>query len=298
MKRNFTAKGLFLLAALTLTAIVNTTSAQVEWGIIGGLNNSNMAGKKYTNIPGPERAKFSGISRFRVGIFMDYPLNNYFSFSPEVAYAVKGAVQKLDTFRSYTDVVPGWDDDVKSVSNLDLNYIEIPLLFRVSMPIGHPTALYPYENSVKPFYLDFMVGPHISYLLSAKNEFSYTQTRTSTNDPSEDYNFSKKFSGSNSPAKIKKIDYGFVAGAALKWRFNRKSYLCLDLRYTMSFANINGGFWDRNVAKVSDPTQRITEKPKVSNAGSFSVSLGLITNFSKRRYFNLFKPDKNRPDGR
>jgi hypothetical protein len=297
MKRNFTAKSLFLLAAILVASFANKVNAQVEWGIMGGMNNSNMSGSKYGIIDASKRPKFSGISRYRVAIFMDMPINNYFSFSPELAYSVKGSVQKLDTI--YTGVDPinfvGYSEKREAVANIDLNYIEIPLLFRFSTPLGRPTSMYPYENSVHPWYLDFILGPHVSYLLSSKNSQSITRTVSSDNDTSAAYNFAEKTKTNSALPLVKKIDYGVVMGFGIKWRFNRKSYLYLDARYTMSFGNINGGYWDQIVPQADDPTKLIKVSPKVKNAGSLSISLGFITNFSKRRYFDLYKPDRNRP---
>lgn len=294
MKRNFTAKGLFLLFAISL-ASVSFTKAQVEWGVLGGINMANMSASGYKAVPDSSRPSFSGITRFRVGLFADIPLNNYWSFNPELHYSVKGSVQKLDSGYTVLNVPPGWSDDFQTVSNIDLNYIEIPLMIRFSTPLGRPTNLYPYENSVKPFYLDLFGGPYVSYLLSAKNDASTTWTRSSTNDTSELYNFSTKTKENKSIDQIKSLDFGAVMGLGIKWRFNRKSYLYLDVRYTLSLANLNAGYWDRQVQDPNDPTQSITESPTIKNTGTLSFSLGYITNFSKRRYFNLFKPDRNRP---
>jgi hypothetical protein len=294
MKRNFTAKSLFLLLAISLASLAQT-SAQVEWGIAGGLNMANLKGSEFKAIADSSQPTFTGITRFRFGLFADIPLNNYWSFNPELYYSVKGGIQKLDSFYNETNISPGWNDVTRTVSNIDLNYIEIPLLVRFSTPLGRPTALYPYENSVKPFYLDLFGGPYISYLLSNTNDASYTLTRSSVQDTSETFNFSTKTKSSNAIEQINKIDFGAVMGMGVKWRFNRKSYLYLDLRYTLSMTNLNKGYWDREVQDPADPTKSITVSPKVQNAGTLSFALGYITNFSKRRYFNLFKPDRNRP---
>lgn len=303
MKRNFTVKALFLSAAIIAASLVNKTQAQVEWGVIGGINMANMKASDYKLVPDSARPTFSGISRYRVGIFADMPLNNYFSFNPEIAYSVKGSVQKLDTTIANAIDFSGppiaYDENRITVSNFDLGYIEIPLLFRFSTPLGRPSAMYPFENSVKPFYLDVFAGPYFGYLLMPKHESSTTITRSSNNDTSEAFNYSKKEKFSGAITQVGKIDYGAVAGLGIKWRFNRKSYLYLDVRYTMGFANLNKGYWDRIAVDQSDPDplkwKTVTESPKIKNTGTLSFSLGFITNFSKRRYFNLYKDDKNRP---
>lgn len=295
MKRNFTAKSLFLLLSISLFSL-SETSAQVEWGISGGLNIAGMSGSDYKTIADSSTPSFTGITRFRFGVFADIPLNNYLSLSPGIYYSVKGGVQKLDSFYTEFNINPGWTDITQTVSNIDLNYIEIPILFRFSTPLGKKKHLYPYENSGKPFYLDFFGGPYFAYMISNTNESSYTLTRSSVGDTSEAFNFSRK-TGPNSAAieLINKIDFGAVMGLGLKWRFNRKSHLYLDFRYTLGFANLNKGYWDRQVQDPGDPTQFVTVSPTIRNTGTLSFSLGYITNFSKRRYFNLFKPDKNRP---
>lgn len=295
MKRNFTAKSLFLLLAISLISFSETT-AQVEWGVIGGANIAGMSGTDYGTIADSSRPSFSGITRFRVGLFADIPLNNYWSLNPELHYSVKGGVQKLDSFFVQQTIAPGWSDVTQTVSNFDFNYIEIPILMRFSTPLGKKTALYPYENSVKPFYLDLFAGPYFGYMISNKNEASVTLTRSSAGDTTEAFNFSEKTGPSSASVDmISKIDYGAVMGMGIKWRFNRKSYLYLDFRYTLSFANLNKGYWDRQVQDPDDPTQALTVSPTIKNTGTLSFALGYITNFSKRRYFNLFKPDRNRP---
>lgn len=295
MKRNFTVGSLFLLIAIGIASF-NTASAQVEWGVTAGFNMANMSGKSYGAIPDSSRPNFSGITRIRVGLFADMPINNYWSFNPGIAYSVKGGIQKLDSGYEVINTPPGWSDKYVTVSNFDFSYIEIPLLFRFSTPLGKPSSMYPFENSVKPFYLDFFAGPHISYMMSAANTASYTLTRSSGSDTTEVYNFSRKENVKPELGKkVKKLDFGLEFGVGFKWRFNRKSYLYLEGRYTMGFGNLNGGYWDRYVQDPKDPTKMITVKPKIRNAGTAHVALGFITNFSKRRYFNLFKPDRNRP---
>ena len=295
MKRNFTAKSLFLLLTISLFSL-SDTSAQVEWGVAGGLNIAGMSGSEYGTIADSSRPNFSGITRYRFGLFADIPLNNYWSFNPEIYYSVKGGIQKLDSFFVQQTVSPGWVDITRTVSNIDLNYIEIPLLMRFSTPLGKKTALYPYENSVKPFYLDLFGGPYFGYIISNTNEASYTLSRTSAGDTSAEFNFERKVGPSSASIEnISKIDYGAVMGMGIKWRFNRKSYLYLDLRYTLSFANLNKGYWDRQVRDPDNPTEMITVSPTIKNTGTLSFALGYVTNFSKRRYFNLFKPDRNRP---
>lgn len=298
MKRNFTVKALFLSAAIIAASLVNKTQAQVEWGVIGGMNMANMTASGYKHVPDSARPKFTGITRYRVGIFADMPLNNYFSFNPEIAYSVKGAVQKLDTGYTVTNIPPGWTDEYQTVSNLDLGYIEIPIMIRFSTPLGNPSAMYPFENSVKPFYLDVFAGGFFSYMISAKNDASFTYSRFSTNDTSAEYNFALKQKSNQSLTNVNKMNFGAVGGFGIKWRFNRKSYLYLDVRYTMGFANLNKGYWDRwTVDYTTDPLapKPVKESPKIKSTGTLSFSLGFITNFSKRRYFNLYKDDKNRP---
>lgn len=294
MKRNFTAKSLFLLFAISLLSFSNT-QAQVEWGVAGGINMANMTGSGYETIADSTQPSFQSITRVRFGLFADIPLNNYWSFNPEIYYSVKGSVQKLDSVYIETNVPPGWIDRFQTVSNIDLNYIELPLLMRFSTPLGKPTAKYPYENSVKPFYLDVFAGPYIAYMISNVNDASSTWTRNSVQDTSETYNFSIKTKSSGAIEQINKLDFGAVMGIGAKWRFNRKSYLYLDVRYTLGFANLNAGYWDRQVQDPNDPFKSITVSPTIKNTGTLSFALGYITNFSKRRYFNLFKQDRNRP---
>ncbi len=296
MKRNFTAKSLFLLFAISLASLSKTT-AQIEWGIVGGINMAGMSGAGFETIADSTLPSFKSITRFRVGIFADIPLNNYWSFNPELYYSVKGGIQNLDSGRQQIDLstsTPFIATD-RTVSNIDLNYIEIPLLIRFSTPLGRKSAMYPYENSVKPFYLDLFGGPYFSYMISNVNNATIISSSFSDQDTSEAYNFSRTSSTSGAIEQISKIDFGAVMGMGIKWRFNRKSYLYLDFRYTLSMVNLNKGYWDREVPDPTDPFRSVVVSPTIKNTGTLSFALGYITNFSKRRYFNLFKPDRNRP---
>ncbi|MGZ7144829.1 hypothetical protein ACXWOO_10715, partial [Streptococcus pyogenes] len=72
----------------------------------------------------------------------------------------------------------GYQTKTTSVDNIDLGYIEIPLLAKFSFQVTNPDAMYPFENSAKPLFVDFLIGPYIGYALTAKSSYSSTTTIT------------------------------------------------------------------------------------------------------------------------
>jgi hypothetical protein len=148
-----------LAAALFTMTAFNGTSAQTpRFGIYSGLAHSTLSGKD------AEGAGFRpGFTLATYGVF---PINENLSFQPELQFVQKGMGQDTVAFGAPISV------------RVKINYIEVPLLLRISGDRGVPVA---------PFLL---VGPTLAYRLSCSAKATVATT-TMDGDcdglPSTDY---------------------------------------------------------------------------------------------------------------
>lgn len=142
-----------------------------RFGIKGGINLTNL----YRNEKLDDNNLKPG---FQAGVFVRKPFAEIFAIQPELLFSNKGA--KL----GYTNTVFGCRS-----GTLNLNYIEVPVLLKVS-PL--------------PF-LSFHAGPYASYLVNAnvsKDQYSFdgSSSQTDTQLNTDAFNT---------------VDYGAAAGAEL-----------------------------------------------------------------------------------
>jgi hypothetical protein len=131
MKKLFTV--LLVFAALTSISL-----AQMQIGLKAGLNIANVGGDDADELfeQSPDsRTGFNG------GLFFMYQFNNLFAIQPEAYYTMKGATSDL----------MGVDLTLK------LDYVEIPVLFKVVIPAE--------GTSIKP---SIFVGPSLGFNTGAK----------------------------------------------------------------------------------------------------------------------------------
>lgn len=124
---------IMLVTCLFTTAI----SAQTKIGLKLGINFSNLYGSDVG-----ETSTLSGIS---AGAYFSYKFSNIFEIQPEVYYSRKGAKEKGVTETETFDY------------DFALDYIEVPLLFKVSFPIE--------KLLIRPIVF---AGPAISFNTNAK----------------------------------------------------------------------------------------------------------------------------------
>lgn len=120
------------LAAVALAAAPAAAEAQSGFGIVGGVNFATLSGDG------------AGDAGHRTGLvlggFAAIPLGNVLTFRPEVVYTQKGATYEL------AGVERG----------LQLDYIEIPILLRIGVPVG--------------MGLHALAGPTMAFELSCSSE--------------------------------------------------------------------------------------------------------------------------------
>ncbi len=171
-----------LIIALALVALMSGTvlAEGMTLGFKGGLNLANLTGDL-------EQTKMK--LGFGGGVFMNYQMTESISLQPELLFMMKGVKADIDE-----------DAGIK------LNYIDIPILAKFSVPM---------EGAFAPC---FFAGPYISFLMSAKEYYE---------DDDEDI---KEY--------LKSTDFGLVFGGGFDYEIADGGYLSFDIRYALGLTNI------------------------------------------------------------
>jgi uncharacterized protein YraI len=159
-------------------------AAPPTYGVIAGIALAQLSGKNSTD-------NLSMRFGFTAGALAFFRLKNNFGFQPEILYAMKGAVKKSGD----------------SESTVHLDYIDLPLLFRMTLPTG---------KNLSPY---LTIGPVLSYNLQAI----------------------VMQSGSNSVQEItdvKKLDYGISVGGGVQFAISQRTFIA-EARYYLGLAKIH-----------------------------------------------------------
>jgi hypothetical protein len=176
----------FSLAVCTLlfgaVLLADAALSQVDFGIRGGLNVSTFSGDDAED----SEAKLGALG----GLFLNYAFSPALSVQPEVLFSQKGAQF----------------DDEGDVLSLRINYIDVPVLVKYTIPTA--TGLLP----------SLYAGPQFSFKLSE-----------ALSDGVEVDDFEL----------IKSTDFGFAVGADVGTRLaGRTQQFGVGLRYSLSLTNI------------------------------------------------------------
>jgi hypothetical protein len=133
-----------VLFALLALFIVAPVSAQVDLGVMGGLNASNLSGE---NVAG-EKIDFSGRAGFGIGGVLDVRLSEKVALRLEPMYLQKGA-EYYETDQQFGALKVA----VKAAN------LEMPVLLKIDLGAG----------ATRPYLI---AGPTIGFALSSKFEFS------------------------------------------------------------------------------------------------------------------------------
>jgi hypothetical protein len=186
-------KIVFLAMILTITS---ASWAQLpKIGAHAGINLSTITG----DMNGIDKGMKFGLTG---GIHYNIKLIPFISLQPELNYDQRGINQKYST--TLLGVTTSFDNTLK------LNYLTIPVLFRLNPPMLYIEA-----------------GPYVGFLLNAKNDMNLsingTPTISQTTDVKENYS---------------KTEFGLIGGAGLKFGLGPVKFNA-GLRYTMGLSNIN-----------------------------------------------------------
>ena len=174
----------------------------IELGIKGGLNSSTIAWSPSALGSGPDELKrrksFSG------GLTLVVTGSNGFRLRSEVLYTGKGFAEIQD------------DGDI---TNISLNYFEIPVLLGWAFPVG--------DGGVVP---ELYAGPWLSFESScdASLEMATDELSFDCNEVPGD------------PILRETTDWGWTVGAGLTFPAIGRVKGMLDVRYTAGLRNIDG----------------------------------------------------------
>jgi hypothetical protein len=131
------------------------------------------------------------------GAYLQFPLQDVFAIRPELLFSLKGG--------STIANVRG----VESSIDIELAYIELPLLFRASLPTG----------TIRPV---LFAGPALAIQIGC--DFSFADSVRST-------------CGQDSLTLVRSWDFGLVGGGGIEKRL-RRATIALEARYTVGTRSV------------------------------------------------------------
>lgn len=182
-----------MIAAVAVLGFGVANAQDVKFGAKAALNYATWSG---------DIEETDGLIGFAVGGFVNVPINEKFSFQPELLYSMQGTSSKeTETFGQTTQTL-----DTK----FKLGYLNVPLMFRYEVAKG--------------FSLE--AGPQIGFLLSANGDVTSTiknGNNTTTTSASEDVK-----------ENFNTVDFGFSLGGG----YDITKNINLGLRYNLGLSNI------------------------------------------------------------
>ncbi len=135
------------LVLTVLMSIFTFCEATGRWnfGIKVGYNQGQLRGQETE--PGFQVEKFS-LSAFSAGILSVYKINNFLSLQSELLYFQKGGEYGVDVS------IPIPNVEIKVNDTRSLNYLEVPLLVKLSIPLS---------STIQP---TFLFGPSVGFNLT------------------------------------------------------------------------------------------------------------------------------------
>ncbi|UCD85095.1 MAG: PorT family protein [Deltaproteobacteria bacterium] len=221
-------KKLLAIIAVALAAVFTLSSTSVyaveglSVGIKAGLNLADLYGDDvdafsvHRVLPSVNDMKKETKTGASFGAFVTYDINDFFAVQPELLYSMKGARWKGVWVESMSG-------NVTYEQTMSLNYLEIPLLAKVSIPIG--------EN----FKYNILIGPALGIITSAKLKHEITGVSEYFKQMLEDIGVST--SGEEDIDHAKSIEFGLVFGGGVDFKLGPGKVI-IDARYTLGLTNI------------------------------------------------------------
>jgi len=186
-------KFVLCVIVLLITASAFAGSGFAGFGPRFGLNIANVRGD---SIPDECKSKMA----FNFGVFATYNINEFIGIQPEIMFTMKGSNAKYEyAAESYCTY------------KLNLNYIEIPILAKLTIPLG----------AVRPYVL---AGPEFAVDVGAtySSDFEGVWAPESESGDVED---------------ASAMDFGLMFGCGVAFEVG-PGFLSLDARYDMGFLSI------------------------------------------------------------
>ncbi|HOP60945.1 MAG TPA: porin family protein [Candidatus Saccharicenans sp.] len=182
MKRVFSY--CLVAAFLFLLLSPSVLKADVQFGLRVGGNSAKLTGDDLKDIEATVKSKVGFVG----GVFLAFNLGKMITIEPEILYTMKGGTVE-DTAGEYSEKVSG-------------DYLEIPLLIKVKLPLG----------SIRPV---IFAGPAVGFKLREKYELN-----------GEELPLEEKI--------LKNNDYGAIFGAGL----DIGRHFMIDVRYSLGLQKI------------------------------------------------------------
>ena len=187
-----------LFAAVAVFAFGAANAQDMSFGAKAGLNVATLTG---------DVEDANSLIGAHAGVFAEFKISDKFSFQPELLFSMQGAKQEASSTESSGGVT--FTEDYES--KIKLSYINIPLMAKFYV--------------AEKFSLE--AGPQIGFLMSAKEDYSYTLTGPGFNESGSAEEDVKD--------SLKGIDFGFNLGAAYDFTDN----LFAGVRYNLGLSNIS-----------------------------------------------------------
>lgn len=217
-------KKIFMTAFAVLGAL-NVNAQDIKFGAKAGLNLATISSEiSQISVGGNqgsgETQKNTLKPGFHVGGFAEISLNDSFSLQPELHFSYQGSKFKSDDSQTQ-DYGFGIVTVTESNSKTDLTTMNI------NVPV-----LAKYNVGEKLF---FVLGPQVSYLLSAKSKSEGSgTTKTYINGVLEDTSSTTIPNGTtDAKSALKSIDFGLAAGGG----FNITENIFTEVRYVYGLSN-------------------------------------------------------------
>jgi hypothetical protein len=167
-------------------------------------------GYSRTDLGGPDAAQITARQGALTGIYLHRPFGRVVSLRPEVLFSLKGG---------RTETPEGL------VVDIELAYLEFPLLGRVSVPAGRfrPVAF---------------AGPAVAFQIGCDFEF------VTPAQPEQEFRVT---CGQDEVTIVRQVDYGVVAGAGVEGLWPRAA-LSVEVRYTSGLRSVFNDVEIRNRA--------------------------------------------------
>lgn len=193
----------------------------IKYGVKAGLNVNSFGGAPHSG---------SNLG-FSVGAFGSYTLSDIAAVQVEASYFQQGGT--LTKFKDDTRFGAPEDFFTKNVttSSMSLQNIEIPILFKVSLPLG---------EEIKP---QFLIGPSVG--INLRNVEKYSTTGELSNGV---YVTAK---GRNQVGNYERFQYGLNAGVGFEIPMGSVN-LMLDARYRYGITAAKKSYSYINLARVSE----------------------------------------------
>jgi Outer membrane protein beta-barrel domain len=138
------------------------------------------------------------------GLYLQFPVRDFLAIRPELLFSLKGG-------RTVANV---GDEGLEDI-DIELAYLELPLLLRASIPTG----------AVRPV---LFVGPAVAFQIGC--DFTFTRPADST----------RATCGQDSLTNVREWDFGLVGGGGVEMRL-RRATIALEARYTAGVRSVLEG---------------------------------------------------------